>query len=150
MHPRPNQLDFGIQNGPFKLAVKMAASSLEVGDILIFDGDVPHRGVKFDKRCIAAHAHLDVPGLDRPTSVEDGSFHERVFLPLRMHCSHHCYPALIPLISLAPWLYRVHYCCYTRAHVAMGSSRTIDCSVGRHSIHVLIYEVSRVHAEDIG
>ena len=49
---------------------------LRAGDVLIFEGDIPHRGCSYLKPCSALHVYLDVPEVAR---VDDpnahGSFH---------------------------------------------------------------------------
>lgn len=66
-------IDFGML--PSGLQFTLDSSSLRVGDIVLFDGWVPHRGPATDGSCVGLHAYLDVPEVVRekdPTKV--GSF----------------------------------------------------------------------------
>jgi hypothetical protein len=54
--------------------VPACAETICVGDILIFDGDVIHRGCAYKSTCVAMHIYLDVPQVKRPPPNEPGSF----------------------------------------------------------------------------
>ena len=58
--------------------VTLHSESLKVGDIIIFDGDVVHRGCTYDGLMVAAHIYLDVPGVTRAAPNEYGSFNKGV------------------------------------------------------------------------
>ena len=45
----------------------LLANEVCVGDIVLFDGDVPHRGVEYISPCAAMHLYMDVPEVDRIT-----------------------------------------------------------------------------------
>ena len=69
-----NELEFGLMSS--MVAVRLLAAELNVGDIIIFDGDVPHRGTEFYKKSrVAMHVYMDVPGVQRETDPNaQGSF----------------------------------------------------------------------------
>ena len=74
-HTTYTQLDFGCAgNGALRLVMELKADSLNVGDVLIFDGNVLHRGKAYKVGCVAAHIYLDVPSVKRPGYTEVGSF----------------------------------------------------------------------------
>ena len=54
--------------------MELNADSLNVGDVLIYDGDVLHRGKAYTAGCVAAHIYLDVQGVNRPPYDVSGSF----------------------------------------------------------------------------
>ena len=54
--------------------MELNADSLNVGDVLIFDGNVLHRGKAYKVGCVAAHIYLDVQGVNRPGYDVSGSF----------------------------------------------------------------------------
>ena len=56
------------------VVLTLNAESLAVGDILIFDGDVVHRGCAYRTTIVAAHIYLDVEGVQRVQPNEVGSF----------------------------------------------------------------------------
>ena len=60
---------------PSTMTLELMARHLNVGDIVLFDGDVPHAGSAYLKRNIGMHVYLDVAGVDRISGREDGSFH---------------------------------------------------------------------------
>ena len=51
-----------------------SSTTICVGDILIFDGDVIHRGCAYKSTCVAMHIYLDVPQVKRPPPNKPGSF----------------------------------------------------------------------------
>jgi hypothetical protein len=56
-------LDMALFPGP--IAFRLLPESLRVGDIVVFDGDVVHRGIEYDHENVSAHAYLDVAGVMR-------------------------------------------------------------------------------------
>ena len=60
---------------PSTMTLELMARHLNVGDIVLFDGDVPHAGSAYLKRNIGMHVYLDVAGVVRISGREDGSFH---------------------------------------------------------------------------
>jgi hypothetical protein len=54
--------------------VTLSSRDLQVGDIIIFDGDVWHRGHAYATSCVAVHIYLDVPAVQRVEPNEAGSF----------------------------------------------------------------------------
>ena len=60
------------------LIFSLLAESLQVGDIIIFDGDVFHRGCQYDGTCVALHIYLDVREVTRFAPNEDGSFNKEI------------------------------------------------------------------------
>ena len=62
-----NELEFGL---PSFVQIVVKACSLQIGDIVLFDGWVPHRGVACDKSLVAVHAYLDVPEVERERNLE--------------------------------------------------------------------------------
>ena len=57
-------LEVGLM--PSAIALMLSPAQLHVGDIVLFDGDVPHRGVAFpDAPNVSLHVYLDVPGVER-------------------------------------------------------------------------------------
>jgi hypothetical protein len=67
-------LEVGVM--PSAIALMLSSDQLQVGDIVLFDGDVPHRGVAFpDASNVSMHMYLDVPGVKRVRNLNrDGSF----------------------------------------------------------------------------
>ena len=74
-------LDIGLV--PSYVACTLAAASLGVGDVVLFDGDVPHRGVAYSSRSVVSmHAYLDVPDVARMRDPHaHGSFHSVLGFP---------------------------------------------------------------------
>ena len=50
---------------PGPIAFRLLPESLRVGDIVVFDGDVVHRGIEYDHENVSVHAYLDVAGVMR-------------------------------------------------------------------------------------
>ena len=86
-HHTTSQLDFQVTdaNGntviltllpghPDPRVPAWAETTIGVGDILIFDGDVIHRGCSYQSTCVAMHIYLDVPEVQRVPPNVDGSF----------------------------------------------------------------------------
>jgi hypothetical protein len=60
----PGAIDFSTNAG-----VVLSLTNLPVGSVLVFDGDVMHRGVDFSASCAAMHAYLDVPEVRVPCHI---------------------------------------------------------------------------------
>ena len=80
-HPAPPlalpspQLDFHVELPCGRTyIVTLSSRDLQVGDIIIFDGDVWHRGHAYATSCVAVHIYLDVPAVQRVEPNEAGSF----------------------------------------------------------------------------
>ena len=56
-----NEIEIGLEP---PLSLKLCRDRLSVGDIVMFDGDVPHRGVAADD-LVAMHGYLDVLHVQR-------------------------------------------------------------------------------------
>ena len=68
------KLIFGML--PSKVTFELMAHNLHVGDIILFDGDIPHAGSAYHVANIGLHVYLDVPELPRVTDPhKKGSFH---------------------------------------------------------------------------
>ena len=54
-----------------QMVISLNTTGVEVGDILIFDGEVLHRGCAYTTTVVAAHIYLDVEGVKalRPMSA---------------------------------------------------------------------------------
>lgn len=57
-----------------QMVISLNTTGVEVGDILIFDGEVLHRGCAYTTTVVAAHIYLDVEGVKRVAPNERGSF----------------------------------------------------------------------------
>ena len=58
------------------VVIHITDTFLQVGDVLLFDGDVIHRGIAYQKSCIGWHAYVDVAGVKRTrNALALGSFH---------------------------------------------------------------------------
>ena len=82
--PKPRSAWVVLQKGakltlgllPSKVTVELRAESLHVGDIVLFDGDVPHAGCAYLRRHVGMHIYLDVPAIYRhPDPDKASSFH---------------------------------------------------------------------------
>ena len=83
--PKPRSAWVVLQNGAkltlgllptSGVTVELKAENLSIGDIVLFDGDVPHAGCAYLRRHVGMHIYLDVPAIPRqldPSKAE--SFH---------------------------------------------------------------------------
>ena len=66
-------------------------TDLRAGDVLIFEGDIPHRGCSYTEPCSALHVYLDVTGVVREADPNThGSFHRvhgRIFRMRKKGCT---------------------------------------------------------------
>ena len=74
---------FVVLQTPGKIEFRGEAGSvfscdLPVGSILVFDGDVSHRGVSFAARCAAMHVYLDVPEVHAAPNNKSIHMHVRM------------------------------------------------------------------------
>ena len=67
-------LELGVM--PSAIAFTLSPDQLQVGDVVLFDGDVPHRGVAFPSYSnVCMHMYLDVLGIKRVRNPRsNGSF----------------------------------------------------------------------------
>ena len=81
--PKPRTAWVVLQKGaklvlgmlPSEVTLELKPDFLHVGDIVIFDGDIPHAGSAYSKPNIGLHVYLDVPGVARERDPnKKGSF----------------------------------------------------------------------------
>lgn len=81
--PKPRSAWVVLQKGakltlglPSGVTVELKAENLSIGDIVLFDGDVPHAGCAYLRRHVGMHIYLDVPAIPRELDPSKAkSFH---------------------------------------------------------------------------